>query len=287
MLSVEVARANGNTGLDKLLNSAVGKIKEALGDTVSIAPAPNNSYGLAPVAAVTSDIHLQLTRAAAARQKLRMSYSSLSSGATGTRTIHPYQLHFARGEWLLIARDESKAAHDNPIRCFNIARIGELRALDEHFVRDLDYDGEQYVAEMFCAERGAAIVEVAVRFDAHQARYIRERVWHAGQSIEEHEDGGLTLRFLRERPERNRALGDELWPPRPRIGARRTARNCGGSCARTGPNLRRTGAGRTVGFFVSLCHSLLHLDFRKFNFSCNFYFLRGYCPLPIFWVTRT
>ena len=48
---------------------------------------------------------------------------------------------------------------------------------------------------MFCAERGAAVVEVAVRFDKYQARYIRERVWQADQSIEEGADGGLTLRF--------------------------------------------------------------------------------------------
>ena len=195
LLSIEVARAGGNTGLDDYLNSAVGKIKRALGDTVSGAPASDNSYGLAPVAAVTGDVHLQLTRAAASRQKMAMRYSSASSGTTGTRTIHPYQLHFARGEWLLIAYDESHAADDNPIRCFNIARIHELRVLAEHFMRDLSYDGEQYVAEMFCAERGATIREIAVRFDAHQARYIRERKWHAQQSLTEHADGGLTLKF--------------------------------------------------------------------------------------------
>ena len=193
LLSIEVARAGGNTGLDDYLNSAVGKIKQALGNTVSHAPA--NSYGLAPVAAVTGDVHLQLTRAAAARQKMAMHYSSASSGTIGTRTIHPYQLHFARGEWLLIAYDQSHAADDAPIRCFNIARIHELRVLDEHFMRDLSYDGDQYVAEMFCAERGASIKKIAVRFDAHQARYIRERTWHAQQSVTEHADGGLTLNF--------------------------------------------------------------------------------------------
>ena len=195
LLSVEVARAGGNTGLDGLLDSAVGKIKVALGDTVSFAPAPDNSYALAPVAVVAGDVHLQLTRAASARQKLAMRYSSASSKVTNTRTIHPYQLHFARGEWLLIAYDESHAADADPIRCFNIARIHQLRATGEHFARDLGYDGEKYVAGMFCAERGDAIVEVVVRFDEYQARYIHERTWHAQQSIAENADGGLTLKF--------------------------------------------------------------------------------------------
>ncbi len=195
LLAVEVARANGNTGLDGLLNSAIGKIKEALGDTVSAVIGADNSFGLAPVAVVTGDVHLQLTRAAASRQKLRMSYSSLSSGTHKTRVIHPYQLHLARGEWLLIAYDESHAADADPIRCFNIARIGELRVLNEHFARDLGYDGEKYVAEMFCAERGESVAQVAVRFDSYQARYIRERLWHREQTIEENADGGLTLKF--------------------------------------------------------------------------------------------
>ena len=195
LLAVEVARAGGNTGLDELLNAAVGKIKVALGEPISVAANADNSFGLAPVAVVTGDVHLQLTRAAASRQKLRMSYSSLSSNTHKTRVIHPYQLHLARGEWLLIAYDESHATDAAPIRCFNIARIGELRALDEHFTRDLNYDGEKYVAEMFWAERGEAVAQVAVCFDAYQARYIRERQWHAQQSIEEHADGSLTLRF--------------------------------------------------------------------------------------------
>ena len=193
LLSVEVARVGGNTGLESLLNSAVGKIKTALGEPVSAAP--SNSYGLAPVAVVAGDVHLQLTRAAASRQKLRMSYSSLSSGTNKARVIHPYQLHFARGEWLLIAYDESHAADAAPIRCFNIARIGELGATNEHFTRDLDYDGEKYVAEMFWAERGESVVQVAVRFDEYQARYIRERTWHPQQSADENADGGLTLKF--------------------------------------------------------------------------------------------
>ena len=194
-LSIAVARAQGNTGMDELLRVAVGKITHSLGDTISVEPEAQTSFAPSPVATVKTSIYLELTRAAARRQKLRMRYSSLSSDTTNTRTIHPYQLHFARGEWLLIARDEAKAADDTPIRCFNIARIGELNATNEHFVRDLNYDGEKYVAEMFCAERGESVVEVVVRFDEYQARYIRERTWHREQSVAENADGGLTLKF--------------------------------------------------------------------------------------------
>ena len=53
-----------------------------------------------------------------------------------------------------------------------------------------------YVAEMFVAERGERVYEVAVQFDEYQARYIREREYHPQQKpLQELDDGGLILRF--------------------------------------------------------------------------------------------
>ena len=36
---------------------------------------------------------------------------------------------------------------------------------------------------------------MALRFDAYQARWIRERQWHPTQEVEELADGGLVLRI--------------------------------------------------------------------------------------------
>lgn len=194
-LAVEIARAQGNAGMEEPLQSAALKIESALNDAVSFDVAAlrdETSYAFSPAAPVRSEIYLQLARAAAARQKVSVHYYTASRGKWSQRTIHPYQLRLARGEWILIAFDENRGA----LRCFNIARIETLRALDEHFERARDFDGEQYVREMFVTERGDAVVEVVVEFDEYQARYIRERTWHPQQKpLEPQADGGVILKF--------------------------------------------------------------------------------------------
>ena len=200
-LSVEIARSQGNAGLQTQLSNAASKIAHSLGDIISVdlnALRDSTSYSLSPAASVDAGLHAHLCRAIAGRRKLRMSYFTASSGRQSERVIHPYHLYMARGEWILIAHDQSKTADDAPIRCFNIARISGLQELigrDANFQIAPDFDAKTYIGEMFTAERGDELHSVAIWFDAQQARYIRERVWHADQTIEEHNDGALTLHF--------------------------------------------------------------------------------------------
>ena len=130
-------------------------------------------------------------RAQCARRKVKMRYYSASSGQTHWRTVHPYSLHNGRSEWILVAHDERR----NALRCFNIARIKELETLEERFVRALDFDAQKFADSMLCAEAGEQTHQVAVRFDAYQARYIDERTYHAQQTKDRQSDGGLILRF--------------------------------------------------------------------------------------------
>ncbi len=200
-LSVEIARSQGNAGLQSHLQNAVDKIARSLGDIISVdlnALREGTSYSMSPAARVDADLHAQLCRSIAARRKLKMGYFTASSGRRSERVIHPYHLYMARGEWLLIAHDESKAPDDAPIRCFNVARISRLSELDGQGARFCiapNFDAAAYIREMFTAERGDAIHDVAIEFDEYQARYIREREFHPDQIREEHDDGSLTLRF--------------------------------------------------------------------------------------------
>ena len=193
-LSVEIARAQGNLGLEAPLQSAVAKIAAGLGDLVSVdlnTLRASTSYGASPAARVDAGLYAQLGPLIAARRAVAMRYYTASRGQWGERVVHPYHLYFARGEWFLIAHDEGRAE----VLCFNIARIARLRPLEARFCIAPDFDAQQYVREMFCTERGESVVEVAIRFDPYQARYIREREWKSEQTIEEAADGGLTLKF--------------------------------------------------------------------------------------------
>ena len=200
-LSVEIARSQGNAGLQAQLHNAALKIAKSLGDIVSVdlnTLRDSTSYSVSPAAHVDADFYAQLCRAIAHRRMLKMRYYTASSGRTGERVVHPYHLYMARGEWILIAHDESKAPDDHPIRCFNVARISRLEEVAgdaAHYQIAPDFDAKQYVREMFTAERGSQLHHVEIEFDEYQSRYIRERQWHSEQSIEKRADGGLTLRF--------------------------------------------------------------------------------------------
>ena len=144
-LSVEIARSSGNSGFEDALQSAVAKIAGTLGEVLSVdlnALRDSTTFSFSPAARVDALTTLQLHRAAAARQKVKMRYYTASRGQWNERVVHPYHLFFARGDWILIAFDEDKAA----IRCFNIARISRLDARSDHFERQSDFDAPQYLS---------------------------------------------------------------------------------------------------------------------------------------------
>lgn len=191
-LSVEIARAV-DAPFAQLMGQTVEKLRRALGEpvTVDLNALAQTTFALPPSAPADNRRCLELMRAVAARRKVKMRYFSASSDETTTRTVHPYHLHHARGEWVLIAHDERRKT----VRNFNVARIRELQTLEAHFQRDLGFDAQKFVGSMLCAEAGDTLYQVAVRFDSYQARYIRERSYHPNQTRQEQDDGGLILKF--------------------------------------------------------------------------------------------
>ncbi len=193
-LSVEIARSAGNDGLEDSLAGAVAKIARGLGEVVSVdlnALRDSLSVSAPPAARVNARTAMQLSRAGATQRKVSMLYASASSGQTKWRTVHPYHFYLARSEWLLLAFDEDRSE----MRTFNAHRIQDLKVLKTPFVRDPAFDPKSMTRTMLWAEAGKRVFEVAVAFDAYQARFIRERTFHPDQRIEGQNDDGLVLHF--------------------------------------------------------------------------------------------
>jgi len=74
-------------------------------------------------------------------------------------------------------------------------RFRHVEFTGEYFQRRADVDVDAYLHQGFGIEKGGEPLDVAIRFDAQEARYIRERTWPGELGKEEHPDGGLTLRF--------------------------------------------------------------------------------------------
>jgi predicted DNA-binding transcriptional regulator YafY len=193
-LSVEVARRQLGTPFEQPLLSATRKLASSLGDQVRVdLSALQAHYSFATPAAPQVDERLltHLAQAIRDRQKARLRYFTASRGEWGERTVHPHHLHNFDGNWYLFAFDEQRSE----MRSFHLGRMAWCRLLDEKFEPQPDFSPEAYMASAFQQERGEPQT-VAIRFDAQQAPYIRERRWHASQGpLQELPDGGLILRF--------------------------------------------------------------------------------------------
>ena len=125
------------------------------------------------------------------RQKLWIRYHSLHRDAVRERIVHPYHLHYFRGEPHLIAWCEDR----QEVRQFFLGRVQEWQERDGDcaFVQNPEFDLEAYLRQGLEAQHGEKPISLRVRFSPYQARWARERTYHPSQRLEELAGGGLIL----------------------------------------------------------------------------------------------
>ncbi len=132
----------------------------------------------------------KLNTAVANCEAVEIGYFAPSTGQTTRRRVDGYHLHLRDGAWYLIGHCHLRGK----IRLFALDRILELALSGEKFERSSEFIISEFLADAWGLERGETLVEIAVRFDPFPARYIRERVWHSSQILEELQDGSVILR---------------------------------------------------------------------------------------------
>lgn len=193
-LSVEIARRYIGTALEETLRSAVEKIAQNIKGPVSVdleTLRKHYTFAAPALAAVDEQALMDLHHAIAEKRRVWMQYYTASRDEHTERTVSPYHLYNIHGDWYLIAYDDRR----KDFRVFSVGRMEDWRVLSETFERDPGFSIREWMGSAFQTERGGEVLEVVLRFDAQQARYIRERRWHETQSIEELPSGGLILRF--------------------------------------------------------------------------------------------
>ena len=81
------------------------------------------------------------------------------------------------------------------IRVFALDRILDLKNTKDSFEPIRGFVLEDYLSRALGIEAGKEPQEVCIRFDRHQARWIRERRWHHTQMIGSQDDGSIILRM--------------------------------------------------------------------------------------------
>ncbi|MBI3911846.1 MAG: WYL domain-containing protein [Armatimonadetes bacterium] len=194
VLAQEVSRQYLGTPLEAPLRAAVEKICAFLPDTVSVALVEISDrfcFAGASGLEVPLELFTILQQAIRERRAVRILYYTASRDEMRERVVEPHFFRNVRGDWMVVAWDRWRQT----AREFMLARVHEYALLPERFERQPDLTPERYQEHMFLTERGDEPWEVALRFDAYQARWIRERRWHPTQRLEELPGGELALRL--------------------------------------------------------------------------------------------
>ena len=193
-LGEELFRRYLGTPFEAPLQLALDKIKQHLPEHVSYdAKAETAAFAFSGGgrAFVEPELLLELSNTILSKRSVEMEYYSASSGQTNKRTVDPYHLHNIHGDWYLIAYCHTRREP----RDFLASRIRAHKPLISTFQVDPSFSLDAYLESGFLAERATKPENVVIKFDEYQARWIRERQWHASQRLEELPTGELILRL--------------------------------------------------------------------------------------------
>ena len=177
------------------LESAFTKIREALPakslpylariqDLFAARPDPVKDYSK------KKDVIAGLVDATLHQRQANVAYYSFNSKKTKSYVLDPYRLVYYHGGLYLYAR-----AHEHgEVRTFAVERIERIEVLEATFEVPKDFNVSEYARGAFGIAGGKA-EDVVLEVDPTVAAYVRERVWHESQSLEERADGGLVLRM--------------------------------------------------------------------------------------------
>jgi predicted DNA-binding transcriptional regulator YafY len=137
------------------------------------------------------DIFRQLADAVLHHRQLRVLYWTASRDAESIRTIDPYHLACVNGDFYLLAYCHKRKA----TRMFVPGRIRELTQTGETYQIPADFLVGDFFSGTFkvVSESHLPEQEIRLKFQASAAKYIREKIWHATQKLENHDDGSVTL----------------------------------------------------------------------------------------------
>lgn len=130
----------------------------------------------------------QVHQAVRERRLIDILYFTMSRRTMGRRRVSPYQVWFYDETFYVIGHCHKRQA----VRVFALDRILEITILEESFTPPEDFDARLFMGKSFGIFQGEP-VKVAICFSSEVAGYIREKVWHPSQKLEDRPDGGLVF----------------------------------------------------------------------------------------------
>lgn len=188
----DMLSAYTGTSFEPILKSALEKIYQRLPGKVEVNIEELRSmirFKPNPLTPVNRKAFLDLNRACEKNLPTELKYYAPSTDEVTERTIYPHRLVEHQGLWYVVGFCTLRQA----LRKFALHRIQHYHLLDARFEPIPDQEIDNWLAGAFMIEHREAEQLVKVKFAPRAANYVRERVWHNTQTIDEHTDGSCTL----------------------------------------------------------------------------------------------
>jgi len=193
-LAQQALTTYAGTSLEGPLRSAMTKLSEILGDTVSIQPddfGQDISFHHTGTPVIAPDVFQRIQTALLDRREVHFSYRKPGAEADEDRVVCPYHLGCINGQWYLFGHDNDREA----MRTFALSRVQEVRGTGATFERPEDFSISRYLVDSFGVFTGRGQEEVRIRFAPEVAQLVRERQWHASQELTDLGEEGLVLQM--------------------------------------------------------------------------------------------
>ena len=181
------------TPLEKSIYTLEDKLEALLSDKISINPkelemALSVNISLIKLKADVSDVFDKIFNAIREKRSVLIKYHTLSSDEIRERKVDPYHIYNFQGVWYFCGYCHLR----KEIRDFALDRIISISLLNEKFTIREDFNIKDYLSGAFRIYKGDT-VKVRIWFDSYQARWIKERIWHGSQTVEELDKGEIIL----------------------------------------------------------------------------------------------
>jgi len=195
LLSRQMGKMYDGTPLEESLTALFVKLRAALSEHVDADPlvlGQQFSFHHHPSRPICQDIWTDIFKSIREKRIMNLRYFGLNDAEASVRDVEPVHLANVDDDWYLVAY----CLASDDWRHFSVSRIESAQVREKRFEPRNGFDADQYFADRFgkfIARPGAELHKVVIRFSRDAAPRVRERVWHAKQSLKEEKNGEITL----------------------------------------------------------------------------------------------
>ena len=128
----------------------------------------------------------QLVEATIQQRRVTMRYHSFSSNREKLYVLEPYRLLFGQGGLYVIGM----VPEYGELRTFAVDRIAQVSLTEERF-EPLELPDDAFAHSLGVNQGTPEKIEILIA--PKLARYVRERIWHPSQTIEDQPDGSIRV----------------------------------------------------------------------------------------------